>query len=188
WVGYQLCISLGTYFQISQAYASRDYIVVAIDSRYHGERARNLTTYRDALVSSWKKGDTMLFIFDTVWDLIKLADHLTQREDVDPSRTGIIGESLGAMHAWFGAAADTRYSVAAPIIGVQGFRWAIEHDKWQARVDSILRLYLKKQELILEKVQSIKKWWRSLVSSAVVLQPLRQEIKVLKSFKLNNSF
>ncbi|KAL2229974.1 UNVERIFIED_CONTAM: hypothetical protein Sindi_1591800 [Sesamum indicum] len=96
-----------------------------------------------ALVSSWKKGDTMLFIFDTVWDLIKLADHLTQREDVDPSRTGIIGESLGGMHAWFGAAADTRYSVAAPIIGVQGFRWAIEHDKWQARVDSILRLYLK---------------------------------------------
>ncbi|KAL0394068.1 UNVERIFIED_CONTAM: hypothetical protein Slati_4373000 [Sesamum latifolium] len=124
-----------------EAYASRDYIAVAIDSRYHGERARNLTTYRDALVSSWKKGDTMPFIFDTVWDLIKLADHLTKREDVDPSRIGITGESLGGMHAWFGAAADTRYSVAAPIIGVQGFRWAIEHDKWQARVDSIKAVF-----------------------------------------------
>ncbi|CAA0838524.1 alpha/beta-Hydrolases superfamily protein [Striga hermonthica] len=124
-----------------EAYASRDYIAIAIDSRYHGERARSLTTYREALVSSWKKGDTMPFIFDTVWDLIKLADHLTQREDVDPSRIGITGESLGGMHAWFAAAADTRYSVVVPIIGVQGFRWAIEHDKWQARVDSIKAVF-----------------------------------------------
>ncbi|KAK6140935.1 hypothetical protein DH2020_025328 [Rehmannia glutinosa] len=124
-----------------EAYASRDYIAIAIDSRYHGERARNLTTYRDALVSSWKNGDTMPFIFDTAWDLIKLADHLTQREDVDPSRIGITGESLGGMHAWFGAAADTRYSVVVPIIGVQGFRWAIDHDKWQARVDSIKAVF-----------------------------------------------
>ncbi|GER38067.1 tesmin/TSO1-like CXC domain-containing protein [Striga asiatica] len=124
-----------------EAYASRDYIAIAIDSRYHGERARNLTTYREALVSSWKKGDTMPFIFDTVWDIIKLADHLTQREDVDPSRIGITGESLGGMHAWFAAAADTRYSVVVPIIGVQGFRWAIEHDKWQARVDSIKAVF-----------------------------------------------
>ncbi|KAH6783790.1 alpha/beta-Hydrolases superfamily protein [Perilla frutescens var. hirtella] len=124
-----------------EAYASRNYIAVAIDSRYHGERARNLTTYQDALVSSWKKGDTMPFIFDTVWDLIKLADHLTQRDDVDPSRIGITGESLGGMHAWFGAAADTRYSVVVPIIGVQGFRWAIEHDMWQARVDSLKAVF-----------------------------------------------
>ncbi|KAL8522037.1 hypothetical protein ACS0TY_012258 [Phlomoides rotata] len=124
-----------------EAYASRGYISIAIDSRYHGERARNLTTYRDALVSSWKKGDTMPFIFDTAWDLIKLADYLTQREDVDSSRIGITGESLGGMHAWFGAAADTRYSVVVPIIGVQGFRWAIEHDKWQARVDSVKAVF-----------------------------------------------
>lgn len=29
------------------------------------------------------------------WDLIKLADYLTQREDIDPDRIGITGESLG---------------------------------------------------------------------------------------------
>ncbi|WOK98541.1 hypothetical protein Cni_G07253 [Canna indica] len=120
-----------------EAYASRGYVAVAIDSRYHGERASNITTYKEALVSSWKNGDTMPFIFDTVWDLIKLADFLSQREDVDPARIGITGESLGGMHAWFAAAADTRYSVVAPIIGVQGFRWALENDKWHARVDSI---------------------------------------------------
>lgn len=120
-----------------EAYASRGYIAIAIDSRYHGERASNITTYQDALVSSWKKGDTMPFIFDTVWDLIKLADYLTGRKDIDPSRIGITGESLGGMHAWFAAFSDTRYSVVAPIIGVQGFGWAVENDKWQARVDSI---------------------------------------------------
>ena len=30
-----------------------------------------------------------------VWDLIRLADYLTQREDIDPSRIGITGISLG---------------------------------------------------------------------------------------------
>ncbi|CAL1373470.1 unnamed protein product [Linum trigynum] len=124
-----------------EAYASRGYVAIAIDSRYHGERAHNKTTYRDALVESWKKGDTMPFIFDTVWDLIKLADYLTQREDIDCTRIGITGESLGGMHAWFGAFADNRYSVVVPIIGVQGFRWAIDNDKWQARVVSIRAVF-----------------------------------------------
>ncbi|CAI0408492.1 unnamed protein product [Linum tenue] len=106
-----------------EAYASRGYVSIAIDSRYHGERAHNKTTYRDA------------------WDLIKLADYLTQREDIDCTRIGITGESLGGMHAWFGAFADNRYSVVVPIIGVQGFRWAIDNDKWQARVDSIRAVF-----------------------------------------------
>ncbi|OAY54276.1 putative hydrolase YtaP [Manihot esculenta] len=129
-----------------EAYASRGYVAVAIDSRYHGERAGNKTTYRDALISSWKRGDTMPFIYDTVWDLIKLADYLTQREDVDPTRIGITGESLGGMHAWFAAFAEPRYSVVVPIIGVQGFRWAIDNDKWQARVDSIRPLFEEAQK------------------------------------------
>ncbi|XP_010534043.1 PREDICTED: uncharacterized protein LOC104809696, partial [Tarenaya hassleriana] len=78
-----------------EAYASRGYIAIGLDSRYHGERARNKTAYSDALISSWKNGDTMPFIFDTVWDLIKLADYLTQREDIDTKRIGITGISLG---------------------------------------------------------------------------------------------
>ncbi|KAK9699845.1 hypothetical protein RND81_08G198700 [Saponaria officinalis] len=125
-----------------EAYASRGYVAIAIDSRYHGERASSQTTYQEALVSSWKKGDTMPFIYDTVWDLIKLADYLThQRDDIDSARIGITGESLGGMHAWFAAFADTRYSVVVPIIGVQGFRWAIDNDKWHGRVDSIKAVF-----------------------------------------------
>ncbi|KAI3514846.1 hypothetical protein L1887_13592 [Cichorium endivia] len=122
---------------LQEGYASRGYITIAIDSRYHGERAKNSNTYQDALVSSWKRGDTMPFIYDTVWDLVKLADYLTKRDDIDHSRIGINGISLGGMHAWFAAFVDTRYSVVVPIIGVQDFRWAIDNDQWQARVDSM---------------------------------------------------
>ncbi|KAJ0232398.1 AB hydrolase-1 domain-containing protein [Hirschfeldia incana] len=124
-----------------EAYASRGYVAIGLDSRYHGERADSKTAYRDALISSWKNGKTMPFIFDTVWDLIKLAEYLTHRKDIDPQRIGITGISLGGMQAWFAAAVDTRYSVAVPLIGVQGFRWAIHNDAWQARVDSLKPLF-----------------------------------------------
>ncbi|XP_042497279.1 putative hydrolase YtaP [Macadamia integrifolia] len=123
-----------------EAYASRGYIAVAIDSRYHGERASNTSTYQDVCISKWygsqEVGQLKCYLWQ-VWDLIKLADYLSEREDIDPSRIGIIGVSLGGMHAWFAAAVETRYAVVVPIIGVQGFRWAIDNDKWQARVDSI---------------------------------------------------
>ncbi|XP_057739957.1 uncharacterized protein LOC130957079 [Arachis stenosperma] len=144
-----------------EAYASRGYVAISVDSRYHGERASSATTYRDALVSAWKTGETMPFIYDTVWDLIKLADYLSQREDVDPSRIGITGISLGGMHSWFAAFADPRYVVAAPIIGVQGFRWAIDNDMWQARVNSIKPVFeaaredLGKSEIDKEVVEKV---------------------------------
>ncbi|KAL7587247.1 hypothetical protein Lser_V15G39476 [Lactuca serriola] len=52
-----------------------------------------------ALVSAWKRGDTMPFIYDTVWYLLKLADYLSTRDDIDHSKIGITGNSLGGMHA-----------------------------------------------------------------------------------------
>ncbi|CAK8568842.1 unnamed protein product [Lathyrus sativus] len=144
-----------------EPYASRGYVAISVDSRYHGERAKSANTYREALISAWKTGDTMPFIFDTVWDLIKLADYLTQREDIDPSRIGITGISLGGMHAWFAAAVDTRYAVVAPLIGVQGFRWAIDNDKWHGRVDSLKHVFevarddLGKSEIDKEVVEKV---------------------------------
>ncbi|XBJ22357.1 hypothetical protein VPH35_000769 [Triticum aestivum] len=45
------------------------------------------------------------------------------------------------MHACFAAFVDTRYNVVLPIIGVQGFQWAVDNDMWQARVDSIKHLF-----------------------------------------------
>lgn len=36
-----------------QAYASKGYVCVAIDSRYHGERASNETTYIEVIIYLW---------------------------------------------------------------------------------------------------------------------------------------
>lgn len=42
--------SLYLFVCLFQAYASRGYIAIAIDSRYHGERASSNTTYRDVSI------------------------------------------------------------------------------------------------------------------------------------------
>ncbi|KAJ7520932.1 hypothetical protein O6H91_19G030200 [Diphasiastrum complanatum] len=118
-------------------YATRGYVAIGVDSRHHGQRAASKTAYSDALVSAWKNSKEMPFIFDTAWDLVKLMDYLTSRDDIDSKRIGILGISLGGMHTWFAATLDPRYAVVVPIIGVQNFGWAIKNDKWHARVASI---------------------------------------------------
>ena len=71
------------------------------------------------------------FMYDTVWDLMRLLDHLASRGDVDTSRVAATGISLGGMHAWLWAAVDERVTSACPAIGVQNFEFAIENDVWQ---------------------------------------------------------
>lgn len=152
---------------------------ILISALFHIDHT-NLITMQ-ALVSSWKKGDTMPFIFDTViifvvyqvfspalWicsrDLLmwfcpstisgvgldKIGRSSNRKggcwsfEDRNYRRitwrsvnskmvvymmkqslfllttlNKIFPHLLSGMHAWFGAAADTRYSVVVPIIGVQ---------------------------------------------------------------------
>ena len=42
--------AVGDLFCLPQAYASRGYVAIAIDSRYHGERASSKTTYQDVCI------------------------------------------------------------------------------------------------------------------------------------------
>ncbi|KAH8954314.1 hypothetical protein BDL97_08G073300 [Sphagnum fallax] len=120
-----------------EAYASSGYVAVAIDARHHGDRGHSPHAYAEALVAAWETGEEMPFIFDTVWDIIKLMDYLTTRPDIDPKHIGMMGISLGGMNTWFAAAADPRIAVAVALIGVQSFGWAIAEEKWHARVASI---------------------------------------------------
>ncbi|KAK8465547.1 hypothetical protein PHAVU_009G107301 [Phaseolus vulgaris] len=112
-----------------KAYASRGYVAISVDTSHHGERAVTTDSFKDALIFSWRLATT-LPLYETVWDLKVLADYLTKREDIDPSRIGITGISLGGMYAWLGAFYDTRYAVVVPIIGVQVFRWVVDNNKW----------------------------------------------------------
>ena len=112
--------------------AARGFVAVAIDGRYHGERTRS--GYDDAILRAYQTGKEHPFLYDTVWDVMRLIDYLETRDDVDPKRIGLIGISKGGMETYLAAAADPRIAVAVPCISVQSFRWALDNNAWQARV------------------------------------------------------
>lgn len=124
--------------------AKRGIIGVAIDARYHGERARGAKraeAYNAAIVRAWraKPGEKQEhpFYYDTCWDLWKTVDYLKTCPDVDADRIGMIGFSMGGIETWLAATVDDRVKVLVPAIAVQNFRWSLENDKWQARANTI---------------------------------------------------
>ncbi len=119
--------------------AARGFVAVAIDGRYHGARipsGKGSREYVEAMWQTWRTGQGKPFLYDTVWDVLRLLDYLATRNDIDAQRIGVIGFSKGGMEAYLAAALDERIAVAVPCIGVQSFRYALEHDAWQARAET----------------------------------------------------
>lgn len=117
--------------------AGTGFTAIAIDGRYHGERSatgKGSSDYNDAMLATYRTGKGHPFLYDTVWDVLRLIDYMETRDDVDPARIGMIGFSKGGMELYLAAAVDRRIAVAVPCIGVQSFRWAIENESWQSRV------------------------------------------------------
>lgn len=117
--------------------AGKGFLAVAIDGRYHGERTKAGTgsvEYSAAILRTYRTGKEHPFLYDTVWDVMRLIDYLETRPDADPARIGMIGFSKGGMEIYLAAAVDPRVAVAVPCIGVQSFRWALDHDLWKSRV------------------------------------------------------
>jgi dienelactone hydrolase len=117
--------------------AGLGFIAVAIDGRYHGERTKagkGSAEYSESILRAYRTGREHPFLYDTVWDVLRLIDYLETREDVDAKRIGLIGFSKGGMETYLAAAVDPRVAVAVPCIGVQSFRWALENNSWQSRV------------------------------------------------------
>jgi dienelactone hydrolase len=124
--------------------AKRGIIGVAIDARYHGERsggAKGAKAYNEAITRAWQTapGAAMEhpFYYDTCWDIWRALDVLSAREDIDAKRLGMIGFSMGGIETWLAAAVDDRVRAAVPAIGVQSFRYSLEHDEWQGRANTI---------------------------------------------------
>lgn len=145
------------------AAARRGYAVVTPDARFHGgwlqeavgdQAGANDTAadgrppparvqYVNALIAAYRaNGTTHPFLLDNVWDLQRVLDWVERKQNntIDIHRIGATGVSLGGMHAWLLAAADPRVAVAAPLIGVQSFAYAADHDAWQARASSVAPL------------------------------------------------
>ncbi len=120
--------------------AARGFVAVAIDGRYHGARTQagsGSKEYHAAILRAYQTGHEHPFFYDTAWDVMRLLDYLTTRDDIDPARIGLTGFSKGGIETYLSAAIDPRIAVAVPCIGVQSFRWALDHDSWQSRVETI---------------------------------------------------
>jgi dienelactone hydrolase len=117
--------------------ANRGFIAVAIDGRYHGERAGNApgleTPYTTAIYNAYKTGREHPFFYDTVLDVMRLIDYLQTRSDVDASRIGLGGTSKGGIETYLAAAVDPRIAVGVSERGVQSFKWALDHGAWDSR-------------------------------------------------------
>jgi dienelactone hydrolase len=119
--------------------ADNGFVAVAIDARFHGERARPIpglaNSYQSAMLRAFRTGVGHPYLYDTVWDVMRLIDYLVTRPDVDGARIGVVGNSKGGTEAVLAAAADPRIAVVVPWIGVQSFGWALQHSSaWEARV------------------------------------------------------
>jgi len=120
--------------------ADKGFIAVAMDGRYHGDRIKSgkgTAEYNDAIVRAWRNPGEHPFYYDTVWDVMRLVDYLETRDDVDPNRIGLIGISKGGIETYLAAAADPRIAAAVSCIGAQSFRWGLENNAWQTRVNTI---------------------------------------------------
>jgi len=123
--------------------AARGFIGVAIDGRYHGERSpegKGSGEYQKAIArafSDTSEKHEHPFYYDTVWDVMRLIDYLETRDDVDKNRIGLYGVSKGGIETYLTAAVDPRVAVAVPTIGMESFRWALDHNAWQSRVGTV---------------------------------------------------
>jgi predicted esterase len=120
--------------------ARKGFLAVAIDGRYHGERApsrQENSDYHNAILHAYRSGTEHPFFYDTAWDIMRLIDYLETREDVDAQRIGVIGFSKGGIETYLAAAADERIAVVIPCIGVQSFGWAVDNDAWRSRIETI---------------------------------------------------
>ena len=124
--------------------AHRGFLAVAIDGRYHGERVcdqTDLADYNNAIYAAYRSGaiepQEHPFFYDTCWDVMRTIDYLVTRADVDAGRIGLMGTSKGGIETYLTAAVDDRVKVIIPAIAMQSFRWGLDHNRWQARANTV---------------------------------------------------
>ncbi|HWG42785.1 MAG TPA: dienelactone hydrolase family protein [Gemmataceae bacterium] len=103
--------------------ADRGYFVLAIDAYLHGERkipgmVRNLSDLGGEDYSIWVHQSS---VSHTARDVSKIIDALSARGDVDVSRIGVIGISMGSSTCMVLAWREPRISVVVGLIGAVDF-------------------------------------------------------------------
>ncbi len=101
----------------ARALTDLGYVALCIDHWVFGERSH--TTELDTFKAMLWQGQVLWGMM--VFDSIKALDWLTRRADVDPSRVGTIGMSMGSSMAWWLAALDERVKVTVDICCLTDF-------------------------------------------------------------------
>lgn len=144
-----------------ETFARRGMVGVALDARYHGDRAGDIQA---AMAESFRTGKEHPYLWDTAWDTWRTLDYLETRPDVDRERLGVMGISLGGHTTWM-VSADPRVKVAVPCISVCSWRWQLEHEGYTQRVKNLsqafdaVRTELKEKEITPKVVAAAWQRW-----------------------------
>ncbi len=94
------------------------FCVLALDAEYHGERLAN-NDYESATVFTFQRGWMQRardMIVQSVVEHRRAIDYLETRDDVDASRIGIVGYSMGGMTTFMITAVEPRVSAAVACV------------------------------------------------------------------------
>jgi pimeloyl-ACP methyl ester carboxylesterase len=98
------------------------YVAICIDHWVFGERSH--TTELDMFKGMLWQGRVLWGMM--VYDSLRAVDWLVSRQDVDPSRIGTVGMSMGSTMAWWLAALDDRVKVTVDICCLTDFHTLVE--------------------------------------------------------------
>jgi len=125
---------------LMKTFAAKGFLAISPDGRYHGERCAKGTgtaDYYPAIAQAYKDEKSHPWLYDTVYDVMRLIDYLQTRPDVDPKRIGLMGFSKGGMETYLASAADPRIAVSIPCIGVQSYKWELDNNQWKGRIGTV---------------------------------------------------
>jgi hypothetical protein len=106
----------------AKALTDLGYVALCIDHWVFGERSH--TTEPDMFKAMLWQGQVLWGMM--VFDSLKALDWLTTRPDVDPSRIGTIGMSMGSTMAWWLAALDERVKVTVDLCCLTDFHTLLD--------------------------------------------------------------
>lgn len=99
----------------ARALSKQGFLTISLD--YRGSEARQQNIYLEALREQLAGRSYMGLL---VQETIRAVDYLQTRADVDGTKLGITGFSLGGAIAWYTAAVEPRLSVIVPVCGGAG--------------------------------------------------------------------
>jgi dienelactone hydrolase len=107
----------------------KGYAVFSLDVQFHGERKGN-NNYRESLFRNKQINGWRNLVVQTVIDVRRALDYLDTRTEIDVSRVGCIGGSMGGLLTFALTAVEDRISVSVSSVGLpwsqnlwKGFEW-----------------------------------------------------------------